>query len=338
MAFYKAFVISGFLLVTIIIVVQSIPIKRSKELVKSSSTNNKQAVNQHRLKKSVDSEITSSIPGSNTQSSTGTVSQSSLSTPEILQEKNDNKKKRYIDDDQLDEYSDSESDEVDINQLPYTEFNNNHDRIHAKIQETSAKIHDNTDKPVDTDNSKVFSDIKMTPSELTNVIRRRRDVKLNDESIRRRKRALSPYDFYDTDSFYDPYDDLIEREQYIRPVRAFAPLYWYPSVYERNIRSALAPSFYDPYAIDVDDESIENPVSILDDENNYELNRYPILLQSSNNPLDNLQLQQQYNTDDLPIDEDFENNFNNDEEEQYRSLYQNERPYYIGYEPLDTYF
>ncbi len=53
---------------------------------------------------------------------------------------------------------------------------------------------------MDTDNSKVFSDIKMTPNELTDVIRRRRDVKLNDESNRRRKRALSPYDFYDTDS------------------------------------------------------------------------------------------------------------------------------------------
>ncbi len=107
---------------------------------------------------------------------------------------------------------------MDTNQLPYSKFDNNHNRIHAKIQETSANIHDNADskyfqdyysnffriflflEPVDTDNSKIFSDIKMTPNELTDVIRRRRDVKLNDESNRRRKRALSPYDFYDTDS------------------------------------------------------------------------------------------------------------------------------------------
>ncbi len=40
----------------------------------------------------------------------------------------------------------------------------------------------------------------MTPNELTNIVRRRRDVKLIDESNTRRKRALSPYDFYDTDS------------------------------------------------------------------------------------------------------------------------------------------
>jgi hypothetical protein len=107
--------------------------------------------------------------------------------------------------------------------LPYVKFNNNNHKIdhilHAKIQETSAKIHDNTDskysfdyfsslnfiyflllEPVDTDDSKVFSDIKMASNELTDVIRRRRDVKLNDESNRRRKRALSPYDFYDSDS------------------------------------------------------------------------------------------------------------------------------------------
>jgi hypothetical protein len=330
MASYKPFVISGFLLVTIIIVVQSIPIKQIKKIVKSSAINNKKDVN---------TEETSSI---STSSPITTVSQNSLLTPEVIQENNDNKKKRYIDDDQLDEFLDSESDEMDTNQLPYSKFDNNHNRIHAKIQETSANIHDNADKPVDTDNSKIFSDIKMTPNELTDVIRRRRDVKLNDESNRRRKRALSPYDFYDTDSFYDPYAGLIEREQYVRPIRSFAPLYWYPSVYERNIRSALAPSVYDSSIIDDDDESDENPISILDDENDYESNRYPILLQSSNNPFDNLQLQQQYNTDDLPIDEDFEDNFNvdddDDNEEQYGLLFQRERPYYIRYEPIDTYF
>ena len=40
----------------------------------------------------------------------------------------------------------------------------------------------------------------MTPSDLMNVRRRRRDVKLHEQFNQRRKRALSPYDFYDTDS------------------------------------------------------------------------------------------------------------------------------------------
>ena len=53
---------------------------------------------------------------------------------------------------------------------------------------------------VDTDNSKVFSDIKMSPSELTNIVRRRRNIKLNDELNSRRKRAISPYEFYDSDA------------------------------------------------------------------------------------------------------------------------------------------
>ncbi len=47
-----------------------------------------------------------------------------------------------------------------------------------------------------------------------------------------------------------------------------------------------------------------------DDENDYEYNRYPILFDGSNIPYDNLQLQQEYNTDDLPIDE----NYDQDEE------------------------
>jgi len=198
----------------------------------------------------------------------------------------------------------------------------------------------------------------MTPNELTDVVRRRRHIKLNDETHRRRKRSLSPYDFYDTDSFYNPYVDFIERQQYVRPVRSFAPIYWYPPVYERNIRSALAPSFYESsewprlYSTTIDDDDTdeidENPVPIFDydddDENDYESNRYPILLQSSNNPFDNLQLQQQYNTDDLPIDEeDFEQNLNDDDdddddEEQYHLYYQKERPYYTGYGPIETYF
>jgi hypothetical protein len=164
--------------------------------VQSSSIDNQQAV---------DSEDTSSTA---TTSSTTPISQNSLSTPELIQEK----KKRYIDDDLLDGLFDSDSDEDNV-----LVDHNNH-VLHTKIQETSAKIHDNADskyiylisiemkflfvfvEPIDTDDSKVFSESQMTPNQLTNVIRQRRNVKLNDQSNRRRKRALSPYDFYDTDS------------------------------------------------------------------------------------------------------------------------------------------
>jgi hypothetical protein len=53
---------------------------------------------------------------------------------------------------------------------------------------------------MDIDDFQVFSDIRMNPSELSNVQRRRRDVKSNDPLNRRRKRALSAYDLYNTDS------------------------------------------------------------------------------------------------------------------------------------------
>jgi hypothetical protein len=331
MTSYKAFAIVGLLLVTITIVIQSAPIKKTKKIIHSSSINNKQAANQH-LFKSDDSKSTSP---STTTSSTPTGSQSSLSTTEIKQEK----KKRYINDDQLNQFLDYINDEANIDLSPDVKSNNNNDKtdhiLHAKIQETS--------EPVDTDDSKVFSDIKMTPNELTNIVRRRRNIKLNDETNRRRKRALSPYDFYDTDSFYDPYADLIERHQYVRPTRSFAPIYWYPSVYERNIRSALEPSFYEPSewpilysnTLDEDDDD-EIPVSLSDDENDYESNRYPILLQSPPNPFDSLQ---QYNTDDLPIDEDFEENFgNDDDDEQYPLFYEKQRPYYTRSGPVEIDF
>jgi hypothetical protein len=316
MASYKAFVISGLLLVTIIVVIQSAPVGQ-----------NKQSIKQYLLK-SVDSNKILSDPTSTTTTTTTPVSQSS----------GEEKKKRYIDDDQLNGLFDDDSDETDVIQFPYVKPNDH--ILHAKIQETSAKIHNNADKPVDTDDSKVFSDIKMTPNELTNIVRRRRNIKLNDETNRRRKRALSPYDFYDTDSFYDPYADLIERHQYVRPTRSFAPIYWYPSVYERNIRSALEPSFYEPSewpilysnTLDEDDDD-EIPVSLSDDENDYESNRYPILLQSPPNPFDSLQ---QYNTDDLPIDEDFEENIgNDDDDEQYPLFYEKQRPYYTRSGPVE---
>jgi len=64
-------------------------------------------------------------------------------------------------------------------------------------------------------------------------------------------------------------------------------------------------------------------------------NRYPILLQSSNNPFDNLELQQQYNTDDLPIDEDLEQNYGDDDDDDDDEQY---GLFYTRYEPIETYF
>jgi hypothetical protein len=60
-------------------------------------------------------------------------------------------------------------------------------------------------EPVDTDLSQVFSDFKMTPNDLTNLARKRRNINLNDESNQRRKRALSTYDFYNTDPVWMKY-------------------------------------------------------------------------------------------------------------------------------------
>jgi hypothetical protein len=309
MASNKFVAIIGFLLVTITIVIQSAPIEQIKETVQSSSIDNKQAVDQSLLK-SVHSKKHSSIVAS-------LLSPSLLLTPQLnIQEK----KKRYIDDDLLDSYSDEDNNHV----------------LHTKIQEKSAKIHGNADKLVDTDDSTIFSESQMTPNQLSNVLRQRRHVKLNDQLNQRRKRALSPYDFYETNSFYDPYTDLIEQQEYDRPIRSFAPIYWYPSTYGRSLRSALEPSFYESsewpklYSNTIyDDNDDDNP--IYGDEEDYESNRYPILLESSNNPFDNFELQQKYNTDDLPFDENLFDeepeglNDDDDDEEQYRSFYPRER-------------
>ena len=117
------------------------------------------------------------------------------------------KKKRFIEDDLLD---DSDSDENN---------NNNNHVLHTKIQETSAQIHDNADskyidirfpfwfnfvhiEPVNTDDSGIFSESQMTPNQLSNVLRQRRNVKLNEQSNGRHKRALTPFDFYETNTVW----------------------------------------------------------------------------------------------------------------------------------------
>ena len=61
---------------------------------------------------------------------------------------------------------------------------------------------------LNTDNSKVFTDIKMNPTELIKVSRKRRNIISNDESNQRRKRSLSSYDIYNTDPVFT-YDFLL---------------------------------------------------------------------------------------------------------------------------------
>lgn len=68
------------------------------------------------------------------------------------------------------------------------------------IKTNSSSLSFSPSEPVDTDDSRVYSDIQMTPLNLKNILRRRREIRLNDPSSQRRKRALSPYDFDETDS------------------------------------------------------------------------------------------------------------------------------------------
>ena len=57
-------------------------------------------------------------------------------------------------------------------------------------------------EPLDTDDFDGFTEMKMKPSELTNLAnqrRRRRHASSNDQANQRRKRALSSYELYDVD-------------------------------------------------------------------------------------------------------------------------------------------
>ncbi|CAF1161203.1 unnamed protein product [Adineta ricciae] len=290
-------VISALLFVCITIHVQSIPIEKAKETIPIPSIDRKQE-----LQKSVDSVGSSS---DSTTSTTTISSQTSSTESTLKQSKNEHKSKRNIfDNDPFDDISvngDSEEDsEQPLKIKSNIRKNQNGHVLYTNVDETSAQIHDNADKPANIDDSNVFSDIKMTPNELTDIVRQRRDVKLSMESNRRRKRALSAFDLYDTDPLSHPYDDLLEARQYLRSARSFAPLYWYPNVYERNVRSAFIPSLYETpewtrlFSANInndDDDDDDNLVSLYGENNDgdddgeiidYELNRYPILSESHN--------------------------------------------------------
>ncbi|UJR15396.1 hypothetical protein I4U23_002344 [Adineta vaga] len=177
----------------------------------------------------------------------------------------------------FDEFTDDESSEEHDIEIKH--------KLHPKMKETPAQIHDNAEQPVATDDSKTFTEIKMNQNELANLSnqRRRRHVLFNDHSNQRHKRALSAYGLYDTDPLYA---SVLERQQFVRPTRSFSPIYWYPSSYERNTRSALISSLYDQpewSRIAVDDID-EDENTFLNDDDEYQT--YPIVYDSSELPQD----------------------------------------------------
>ncbi|CAF2592472.1 unnamed protein product [Rotaria sp. Silwood2] len=287
-----ALVVFGLLLVTIAIVVQSAPVKPMKEPLQLSKIVAQESVDQ-------------TTPSITSTSPTTTASLHSSDASSIQHETNDIKKKRYVDNyDRFNDFIDDESNEDD-------EYNVEN-KLHTIINENPTEFDGDTDKSVDTDNTYVFTDSKMDPLEFSNLARKRRNIKLTQGSKQRRKRASSIYDFYNNDPLYE---SLIERQQFIRPNRAFAPLYWYPPAYERNTRSLSAPYIYESpewnkiFSDTIENEDDQTPIALNDDDDDdandgYEYNRYPLFLESPNIPYDNLQLQQQYNVNNLPTYED----------------------------------
>ncbi|CAF1217590.1 unnamed protein product [Rotaria sordida] len=305
-------VVFGLLLVTIAIVVQSTPVEPIKKFLQLS-------------KRAVQESIDETEPSTTSTSSTTTISSQSSNTPIIQHKINDIKKKRNIYN--YDQFDDNLVDDDN-------DFEN---ILYPKIKENPIEIYDKTDKSVNTDNTNVFTDTIMDPTEFTNLARKRRNIKLNPGSKQRQKRALSLYNFYNNDPLYEP---LIERQQFIRPSRAFISPFWYPSTYERNIRSLREPVVYELpewnkiYAdtIENDDDQIPFPTNDDDDGDDddigygyeYEYNRYPFFSESSNIPYDNLQLQQEYNDDNLPIYEDDDDQADED--------------FLTPYGPMESYF
>ncbi|CAF1341661.1 unnamed protein product [Adineta ricciae] len=186
-------------------------------------------------------------------------------------------------------------------------------KLHPKMKETTEKIHDNVQQPLDNDDFDGFTEMKMKPSELTNLAdqrRRRRHVSSNDQANQRHKRALSSYELYDVDPLYA---SALEQYQFVRPTRSFSPIYWYPSSYERSIRSALASSLFDrpEWSRIIVDDIDENEDMFLNNDDEYE--RYPIPFDASDNPYDSFDLTQEYNMDDDDDDDNGSNDYNDEE-------------------------
>ena len=94
--------------------------------------------------KLVSNSTTASIPAS--------IATISLSMVAKTQEENNNNKKLYIGNDESDDYVGNDingNDQADVYRSPYFKLDNIDDnedyKLHAKVQATSAQIHDNTD-------------------------------------------------------------------------------------------------------------------------------------------------------------------------------------------------
>ncbi|CAF1271641.1 unnamed protein product, partial [Didymodactylos carnosus] len=115
-----------------------------------------------------------------------------------------------------------------------------------------------------------FTDTKMNPNELSSVRRKKRSSNTalsskSNEQRQRRKRSLSNYDFFEDNVYdYDPLADVINTPQLSRFNHIYRR-YWYPSTYERNIRSTphyihlrRAPYLLDNNDINGDDDEENN--------------------------------------------------------------------------------
>lgn len=359
MAFRVCSIIGGVLF--LIFTCQSAPINSNNPIhIASSITDPKQSVHE---------DILTNIE--NDQSSSISTTTSTLAT-----ERNDVKQKREINADQSD-LDGIFNDDKSKNFYPYRTLNRNGDDdddddddnenehiLYTDVKETPAKYDEMLDR---LDDKNLFSDLQMNPTELATILhrRRRRDVKLMDPLNQRRKRSLSSYDRYSSESFDDPWANFVDEQRYVRPLRSFAPIYWYPPVLERSVRSFnrnFRPIEYvNPLVNDADvlinedddgdeDDDDEIPMTIYqqdDDDDDYEPNRYPILMKSYSNPFDNLQLQTTYNNVEVPFDDDDENSLaiiaendddnDNFDDEEFPILFEQERPSFMRYDPIENF-
>lgn len=345
MASQTSLLIHGILLMMMTIVIRSAPVQKEKQTILESAIGSKSSS----VKQSKDI--------------------SSLNVPETIEAttSHDQKKKRDVEDGEIFKvFSDDDSEEDSFDDNVEHSNGKNNPILHATIKEVAATAHDNAEHPVETDDSNVFSDISMNPTELSSIVRRRRSLRRDDQSNNRHKRSLTPYDLLDDDEIYDPLNDLIEENSYVRPDRSFAPIYWYPPVVKRSIYSRFPSNFYDraqwspnyPFLNDADDGDYDDedqlPALLSNDEDDnsddddYELNRYPVIIDSSRNPFDNLQLQQIYNIDDMPNEDEsslfnekadvYDDEGEGDDLDQYGSILESENPYENRYEPYETSF
>ncbi|CAM4783329.1 unnamed protein product [Rotaria magnacalcarata] len=286
-------IFSGLFVASIFSIVQSAPVKPISDAILSPQ-------------KTAESPATLVQPSIISASQTSTVSPVSADTTTVAHGINDIKKKRQID--TYERPGDFINDE-----------NTPEDLFYQNIKQWPKKIYDNRYKSVDTGNTNAFTDIVMNPDEYINLARKRRNINLNSAFNQRNKRALSLYDLYNTDPFYEA---LVERQQYVSPDRAYAA---YPPAYERNVRTAFAPYIYElpqwnnVYANAIENNENQSPFSVPADDDDDDYLRLPVLPEANYIPYDNLQLQKAYQNDNAPI---YDVNNDDDDEERVYTPYE----------------